>query len=108
MNGKLNQEKQITMTTKTRLDEFRVKEKEGRFIVQQKVHIKKHGWLTKEREYEEWDENVFGDSMVAIGGKDGGCFMCGEFRTLEQAKKAIEMERKDRGFKKKDVKYHKY
>lgn len=94
------------MTTKTRLDEFRVKQIEGKFIVQQKVHIKKHGWLTKNREYEEWDENVFGDSMVAIGGKDGGCFMFGEFHTLEQAKSAIEMERKDKGFQKKDIKYH--
>lgn len=94
------------MTTKTRLDEFRVKEIEGKFIVQQKVHIKKHGWLTKNREYEEWDENVFGDSMVSIGGKDGGCFMFGQFNTLEQAKSAIEMERKDKGFQKKDIKYH--
>lgn len=91
------------MKKRTRLDEFRVKEEEGSFYIQQKIHVRRVNIFGKTKEkYKKW-ETLFDDCILYLDGETIGF---GVFKNIKQAKKGIEYYRKEKGFLKKDIKYH--
>lgn len=89
--------------TRRKLDQFRIKE-DGYFYIQQKIKVQVKNIFTGKviEEYWEW-EDKFTDSILYLNGTSVGF---GRFKTKEQAKEGIKFYREEKGWAKKNIKYH--
>ena len=86
-----------------RVDEFRIKEENGIYVIQQKIHIvKKNIFGRVKKKYKKW-EVIFDDCILYLNGETIGF---GNFKSIEQAKEGIKHYREISGFLEKEIKYH--